>query len=81
MDIKYLYYYLILIIYLVEGGGAHAVDAHAAVDHVDDGVRVAAPDDGHLVVVVLQHCEWKRCRNIVNPQASEVSLLGDPSRW
>ena len=40
---------------LLEGYGAHAVDTHAAVNQIDDGICVAAPDDRHLVVVVLEH--------------------------
>ena len=70
LNIYIINYYLI--IYLVEGGGAHAVDAHAAVDHVDDGVRVTATDDGHLVVVVLQHCECEMCLNIVKLQMKQA---------
>ena len=36
------------------------VDTHASVDHVDDGIRVSAPDDRHLVAVVLEHCKSRR---------------------
>ena len=41
---------------LLEGYGAHTVDTHAAVNQIDDGICVAAPDDRHLVVVVRELC-------------------------
>ena len=41
---------------LVEGKGAHGVDTHATVDEFNDGIRVAAPYDPDLIVVVLELC-------------------------